>query len=212
MRREKRHRKCNFDLLSAVHESEYCNVKRPIDPETKRPLEPAHRFEVNIEGDSVSQTKFELFSKYQTKVHHEDVSRWKTKDFERFLCAGIKRSPAKPTKANADDKKLGSWHQCYRLDGKLIAVAVLDLVPSGVELGIRLVSAFFFLNCVGALLTSGSYDPDYEHWQFGKLSAMREIAFCIENDYRFYYMGNFRTLHDMCSANNGLQDTISTVA
>ncbi|KAJ5125558.1 hypothetical protein N7448_004877 [Penicillium atrosanguineum] len=172
-REEKRHRKCNFDLLSAVHESEYSNVKRPIDPETKRPLEPAHRFEVNIEGDSVSQTKFELFSKYQTKVHREDVSRWKTKDFERFLCAGIKRSPAKPTKANADEKKLGSWHQCYRLDGKLIAVAVLDLVPNGVS------SVYVF------------YDPEYEHWQFGKLSAMREIAFCIENDYPFYYMGYY---------------------
>ena len=31
------------------------------------------------------------------------------------------------------EKKLGSWHQCYRLDGKLIAVAVLDFVPNGVS-------------------------------------------------------------------------------
>lgn len=131
--REKRHRKCNFDVVSAVHESEYSNIKRPIDPTTKRPLEPAHRFEVNIEGDSVSQAKFDLFVKYQTKVHREDVSRWKIKDFQRFLCSGIKRSPATITKTNADEKKLGSWHQCYRLDGKLIAVAVLDLVPSGVS-------------------------------------------------------------------------------
>lgn len=131
--REKKHRKCNFDLLTAVHETEYRNVKRPIDPETKRPLEPAHRFEVNIEGDSVSQAKYELFLKYQTKVHREDVSRWKIKDFQRFLCSGIKRSPAKLDKSNESEKKLGSWHQCYRLDGKLIAVAVLDLVPGGVS-------------------------------------------------------------------------------
>lgn len=131
--REKKHRKCNFDLLTAVHESEYSHVKRPIDPETKRPLEPAHRFEVNIEGDSVSQAKFEVFIKYQTKVHREDVSRWKPKDFQRFLCSGIKRSPATINKSNEHEKKLGSWHQCYRLDGKLIAVAVLDLVPSGVS-------------------------------------------------------------------------------
>lgn len=55
--REKRHRKCNFDLLSAVHEAEYDNVKRPVDPETKRPLEPAHRFEVTTEGDSLTQAK-----------------------------------------------------------------------------------------------------------------------------------------------------------
>lgn len=131
--REKKYRKCNFDLLAAVHEIEYENLKRPIDPGTKRALEPAHRFEVNIEGDSVSQSKFDLFLKYQTKVHQEDVSRWKIKDFQNFLCSGIKRVPASSTKKNVSEKKLGSWHQCYRLDGKLIAVAVLDLVPSGVS-------------------------------------------------------------------------------
>ena len=56
-REEKKYRKCNFDLLSVVHEAEYSNVKRPIDPETKLPLEPAHRFEVTTEGDSISQNK-----------------------------------------------------------------------------------------------------------------------------------------------------------
>ncbi|KAJ5495996.1 hypothetical protein N7539_001112 [Penicillium diatomitis] len=170
-REEKRHRKSHFDLQSVVHEAEYSNLKRPIDPSTKRALEPAHKFEVNLEGDSVSQAKFDLFVKYQTKVHKEDVSRWKTKDFEGFLCSGIKRSPQIVNKINATEKKLGSWHQCYRLDGKLIAVAVLDLVPNGVS------SVYIF------------YDPDFEQWEFGKLSAMREIAFAQENNYAYYYMG-----------------------
>lgn len=34
-----------------------------------------------------------------------------------------------------------------------------------------------------------SYDPDFEQWEFGKLSAMREIAFAVENGYPYYYMG-----------------------
>ncbi|KAB8235495.1 arginine-tRNA-protein transferase [Aspergillus alliaceus] len=169
-REEKKHRKCNFDLLAAVHEAEYSNVKRPVDPKTKKLLEPAHRFEVNLEGDSISQAKFELFLKYQTKVHKEDVSKWQQKDFKRFLCSGMKRSPADP---KSTEKKLGSWHQCYRLDGKLIAVAVLDLMPSGVS------SVYIF------------YDPDYEQWEFGKLSALREIALAIEVSYRYYYMGYY---------------------
>lgn len=172
-REEKKFRKCNFDLLSAVHESEYSLVKRPIDPSTKRAIEPAHRFEVNIEADSPSQAKYELFVKYQTTIHKEDPSRWKLKDFSRFLCSGIKRSPAKLTESNASEKKLGSWHQCYRLDGKLIAVAVLDLLPSGVS------SVYVF------------YDPEYEQWEFGKLSALREIAFARENGYPYYYMGYY---------------------
>lgn len=52
------------------------------------------------------------------------------KDFTRFLCSGIKQTPVNPA---SSEKKLGSWHQCYRLDGQLIAVAVLDLVPNGVS-------------------------------------------------------------------------------
>lgn len=38
-------------------------------------------------------------------------------------------------------------------------------------------------------LTLGSYDPEYEQWEFGKLSALREIAFSIEHQYPYYYMG-----------------------
>lgn len=56
--REKRHRKQNFDLLTAVHEAEYSNLKRPVDPKTKRAIEPAHKFEVIIEDDSISQRKY----------------------------------------------------------------------------------------------------------------------------------------------------------
>ncbi|KAJ5755551.1 arginine-tRNA-protein transferase [Penicillium manginii] len=172
-REEKKFRKCNFDVLTAVHESEYSHIKRPIDPSTKRAIEPAHRFEVNIEADSPSQAKYDLFVKYQTTIHKEDLSKWKLKDFTRFLCSGIKRSPAEVKKSNESDKKLGSWHQCYRLDGKLIAVAVLDLLPSGVS------SVYVF------------YDPEYEQWEFGKLSALREIAFAQENVYPYYYMGYY---------------------
>jgi arginine-tRNA-protein transferase len=36
-----------------------------------------------------------------------------------------------------------------------------------------------------------SYDPEYEQWEFGKLSALREIAFAQENGYPYYYMGQY---------------------
>ncbi|RJE17590.1 hypothetical protein PHISCL_10073 [Aspergillus sclerotialis] len=167
---EKKYRKTNFDLLAAVHETEYANIKRPIDPKTKRPIEPAHKFEVTTEGDSVSQAKFDLFRKYQTAVHKEDLSKWKTKDFTQFLCSGLKRNSADPA---SGEKRIGSYHQCYRLDGRLVAVAVLDFVPHGVS------SVYIF------------YDPDFEQWEFGKISALREIALTMEGDYRYYYMGYY---------------------
>lgn len=47
--REKRRRRGVFDLSQSVHESEY--------PQLKRPPEPDHRFEVNLEAASYSDEK-----------------------------------------------------------------------------------------------------------------------------------------------------------
>lgn len=55
--REKRERKQKFDVRKAVVEAEYSHIQRPVDPKTKRHLEPAHRFEVTVEPDSISQRK-----------------------------------------------------------------------------------------------------------------------------------------------------------
>ena len=78
--------------------------------------------------------RFDLFRKYQTTVHREDVSKWKPKDFSRFLCSGLKRSSERTIGgSNNAERKLGSYHQCYRLDGKLVAVGVIDLIPNGVS-------------------------------------------------------------------------------
>jgi arginine-tRNA-protein transferase len=68
-------------------------------------------------------------------------------------------------------QQLGSYHQCYRLDGRLIAMSVLDLLP-------HCVSGVYFI-----------YHSDYEKWSFGKLSAMREAALALEGGYQYYYMG-----------------------
>ncbi|PGH23533.1 hypothetical protein AJ80_02487 [Polytolypa hystricis UAMH7299] len=169
-REQKKHRKQTFNLLAQVHEAEYSNVNRPIDPTTKRNIEPAHKFEVNIESDSFSLAKFNVFLKYQKAVHNEPADRWNQSSFKRFLCTGISQKAVRDSDGK-NEQKLGSYHQCYRLDGQLVAVAVLDLLPHGVS------SVYIF------------YDPDYEQWEFGKLSAMREIAMTLEGGYQHYYMG-----------------------
>jgi arginyl-tRNA---protein transferase len=64
------------------------------------------------------------------KVHKDPKSRWSHRSFKRFLCSGLDR---KVIRTNGKTQKLGSYHQCYRLDGKLIAVGVLDLLPHGVS-------------------------------------------------------------------------------
>ena len=129
-RDEKRQRKAVFDLCDSVHFSEYGNIARPVDPKTKKSIEPAHKFEINLESDSFSKEKWNVFVAYQTKVHQEPASRWSHATFKRFLCSGLQQ---KIIKTDGVTRKLGSYHQCYRLDGKLVAVAVLDLLPHGVS-------------------------------------------------------------------------------
>lgn len=61
----------------------------------------------------------------------------------------------------------------YRLDGRLIAMSVLDLLPHAV-------SGVYFI-----------YHSDFEAYSFGKLSALRETALALEAGYEMYYMGYF---------------------
>ena len=70
--------------------------------------------------------RYALFENYQRKVHHEDASDISRSGFKRFLCSGLRRSTSSH---HGKEKKIGSYHQCYRLDGKLIALGVLDLLP-----------------------------------------------------------------------------------
>lgn len=163
MPRDKAKQRNGFDLFGAVHESEFPNIKRPP--------EPAHRFEVTLEEDKFTQEKYELFSNYQQHVHHEKPSEISQNGFKRFLCG----SPLQRRTAQVDGKsqQLGSYHQCYRLDGRLIAMGVLDLLP-------HCVSGVYFL-----------YHSDFEKWSFGKLSALREATLALEGGYQYYYMGYY---------------------
>lgn len=160
---EKARLKNGFDLLQEIHRADLDNVKQPP--------EPAHRFEVTLEPASFTAEKFELFRNYQSHVHKEKSSEISQSGFKRFLCT----SPLQHTTRQIKGKpqQLGSFHQCYRLDGRLIAMGVLDLLP-------HCVSGVYML-----------YHSDYEKWQFGKLSALREATLALEGGYQYYYMGYY---------------------
>lgn len=151
--------KTEFNFLNVVHESEVSNLKPGVQP--------AHRFEVTLDWDSFTEEKYQLFDAYQRHVHHEgdaDISR---AGFKRFLCS----TPLH--RADNGNKRHGSFHQLYRLDGRLIAIGVIDLMPHAV-------SGVYFI-----------YHPDFEQYSFGKLSALREAALAVEGGYQYYYMGYY---------------------
>jgi hypothetical protein len=65
----------------------------------------------------------------------------------------------------------GTFHQHYRLSGKLIAVGVVDISQSGIS------SVYCF------------YDPEMSHLSLGKYVALREIEFVRDNQLQYYYLG-----------------------
>ena len=163
-RAEKRRRHNVFDLVERIHESEAQYVKpSPI---------PDHEFTVTLELDTFTEEKYEVFENYQRVVHREPPDKISRRGFRRFLCnSPIVRGTYRDY--DGSQRPLGSYHMCYRIDGKLVAVGVLDLLP-------ECVSAVYFL-----------YHESIHWLNPGKLGALREIAFAREYGYRWWYPGYY---------------------
>ncbi|RUP52027.1 hypothetical protein BC936DRAFT_143203 [Jimgerdemannia flammicorona] len=154
------------DLVEMIHAAE--DEHRPKDKRLK------YRFQIVLEPASFTEEKYKLYCKYQIEIHNDPPTKLKEKGFRNFLVD----SPLRPeSPATADNVGYGSFHQNYLLDGRLVAVAVLDVLP-------KCVSSVYFM-----------YDPDYAFLGLGKYSALREIALTKElgskgcEDLKWYYMG-----------------------
>jgi len=76
----------------------------------------------------------------------------------------------------SDDAEYGAFHHHYRVDGKLIAVGVVDILP------LCLSSVYLF------------YDPTYHHLSLGIYTALAEIHYTrtfqlTHPSCQYYYMG-----------------------
>ncbi|KAI1652094.1 arginine-tRNA-protein transferase [Daldinia loculata] len=161
-REQARKRDTEFDLVERIHECESLLLERPP--------EPAHTFSVTLEPDDFTEEKFLVYENYQQIVHQEPPSSISRDGFKRFLCTSPLRR-GKYTAPDGRERQVGSFHQCYRLDGKLVAIGVLDLLPD-------CVSGVYFL-----------YHESIHRFSPGKLGALREIALAIEEGYRWWYPG-----------------------
>jgi len=138
----------------------------------KTPPEPAHQFTVTLEADVFTEEKYALFENYQRIVHQEPESKISPHGFRRFLCdSPLRRETFRDETGR--ERPLGSFHQCYRLDGKLVAIGVLDLLPD-------CVSAVYFL-----------YHESVHGYSLGKVGAVREITLALEHGYRWWYSGYY---------------------
>ncbi|KAG8531023.1 uncharacterized protein KY384_004380 [Bacidia gigantensis] len=186
-RQETKRLKNTFDLWHTVHESEYNYITKPLDLKTQQHIVPAHKFEVTLEPDNYTKEKYDLFHNYQQNVHKESPDEISVQGFKRFLCSGLGQTYEKSFDDDeTNEKKLGSYHQCYRLDGRLIALGVLDLLPNCVS-SVYLMFVVLKLSLEKKLITT-RYHNNFASWDFGKLSALREIDLAREAGYSYYYM------------------------
>jgi len=74
-----------------------------------------------------------------------------------------------------DNQQQGTFHQQYRVNGILIAVGVVDVLPQGLS------SVYVF------------YDPDFCHnvAPLGKYTVLREIQWTQEHKLPYYYLGYY---------------------
>ncbi|XP_062071018.1 arginyl-tRNA--protein transferase 1 isoform X4 [Lepus europaeus] len=145
------------------------------------PENASHKLEVRLvpvsfedpEFQSSFSQSFSLYVKYQMTIHQDPPDECGKTEFTRFLCSSPLEAESAP---DGPDCGYGSFHQQYWLDGKIIAVGVIDILPS----------------CVSSVYLY--YDPEYSFLSLGVYSALREIAFTRQlhekaSQLSYYYMG-----------------------
>ncbi|KIO18649.1 hypothetical protein M407DRAFT_149326 [Tulasnella calospora MUT 4182] len=147
----------SFPLVDELHSAEYAFLQGEVKEKV------AHRYEVTLEPSSFTEEKFQLYCSYQKNIHNDDDKS--RQGFKRFLCeTPLKRQRipyAKPPPAHLP-REYGSYHQMYRVDGELIAMGVIDVLPY----------------CTSSVYLM--YAPQWEAHSLGKLSAVKEIALAQE--------------------------------
>lgn len=138
------------------------------------------RFHTRFEPSVFSEEKYQLYRKYQIHVHNDEPDDISEESFSRFLCESPfpeEEQDGHPEEWDALNNwastRVGPTHECYYLDGKLIAVSILDFLPSGL-------SSIYFI-----------WDPDYAHLSLGTVLGLREILMCKKLGLGYYYLGYY---------------------
>lgn len=143
----------------------------------------AHKLEIKLvrssprssEFNSSLKESYKIYRKYQMGIHLEEESDCNHDTYTGFLVD----SPLEEEHTSKDlPLGYGSFHQQYILDGKVIAVGVIDILPY----------------CTSSVYLY--YDPDYNFLSLGTYSALREIAFTrsltkMAPALQYYYMGYY---------------------
>lgn len=148
-------------------------------------------FHTRLEPSLFTTEKFELYKKYQVRVHNDKPGEVTPSSFKRFLC----ETPFSEKEVSGDQRtwdflnqwqhmgtqgwpaaiprRIGPTHECYYFRGELVAISILDFLPSGV-------SSIYLI-----------WDPDHPQLSLGTLLGLREIYMCHRLELGYYYLGYY---------------------
>ncbi|RLU23926.1 hypothetical protein DMN91_004134 [Ooceraea biroi] len=140
-------------------------VKSPVQMKLVRTMSDEFLNTLDVSAD--------LFKKYQMAIHNDPPEQCDRRSFVNFL---VKSPLQQWIPDGGPPQGYGSFHEQYWLDNELIAVGVIDILPSCVS------SVYFF------------YDPAYNQLSLGTFSSLREVYLTrqlnkIVSDLKYYYMG-----------------------
>ncbi|XP_038594065.1 arginyl-tRNA--protein transferase 1 isoform X2 [Micropterus salmoides] len=116
---------------------------------------------------------YQVYKLYQMAIHKDPPDKPSESQFRRFLCDSPLEAEYSP---DGPEVGYGSFHQQYWLDGRIVAVGVIDILPT----------------CVSSVYLY--YHPDFASLSLGSYSALREIAFTRQLQKQspklsYYYLG-----------------------
>ncbi|XP_047316079.1 arginyl-tRNA--protein transferase 2-like [Impatiens glandulifera] len=136
------------------------------------------KLEIELKRSTFDPEEFALYKRYQIKVHNDTPDKVTESSYSRFLVD----TPLIFVPSKGDGVVppcgFGSFHQQYRIDGKLVAVGVIDILPKCLS------SKYLF------------WDPDLAFLSLGKYSALQEISWVKTNhlfchSLEYYYLGYY---------------------
>ncbi|ODV90670.1 hypothetical protein CANCADRAFT_2400 [Tortispora caseinolytica NRRL Y-17796] len=143
----------------------FAEVELPVSKEYKYQktvdaLMKSSKLTITLEPSSFTDEKFSLYALYEQEVHSRETAELRRESFKRFLCDTPFSEPT-------------CYHHVYRLDGRLIAVSVLDVLPNALS------AVYFF------------WHPDMRKLELGKVSTLIESQLTSEMGFTYYYLGYY---------------------
>ncbi|KAK6929463.1 N-end aminoacyl transferase, N-terminal [Dillenia turbinata] len=154
------------------------NKRVPATKSSECPQGKRQRLEIRLKRSSFDPQEFALYGRYQMKVHNDPPERVTESSYRRFLVDTPLVFVQPTSDGTVPPSGFGSFHQQYLIDGQLVAVGVIDILPKCLS------SKYLF------------WDPDLAFLSLGKFTALQEINWVIENEVhcpslQYYYLGYY---------------------